>query len=42
MNADQFRGYDYDSGQHFSGRANGRSVSIYDYEDGQFYNYSVT
>ncbi len=41
LQGDQFNGYDYDTSSHFSGRVNGRSVSVYDYEHGQYFNYSI-
>jgi hypothetical protein len=41
LNASRFSGFDYDSQQHFTGNVNGRSVSLYDYETGRYYNYSI-
>ena len=37
----QFRGIDYGSGNYFSGTLNGHSISLYDYEVGQYFNYSI-
>ena len=37
----KFKGYDYHSRSHFSGTIRGRSISIYDYETGQYYNFSA-
>ena len=37
----RFTGYDYDTSSHYSGQVNGRSISIYDYEHGQYFNYSI-
>ncbi len=40
-NGQHFTGFDYGTGSHFSGRVSGRSVSLYDYEHGQHFNYSL-
>ena len=41
LGEDQFRGFDYGSGNHFSGSVNGFLISLYDYEFGQYFNYSM-
>ena len=41
VHGNNFDGYDYDSQRHFSGTVSGGSVSLYDYETGSYFNYSV-
>jgi hypothetical protein len=38
---DRFKGFDYQSGDHFSGRVNGRAVSLFDYGSSSYYSYTV-
>ena len=37
----KFKGFDYDTSSHFSGNVSGKSISLYDYEAGQYFNYSL-
>jgi hypothetical protein len=37
----KFDGYDYDTNSHFSGSVSGRSVSVFDYQDSRYYQYSI-
>lgn len=37
----RFTGYDYGSNSHFNGTVRGRSVSLYDYADSQYHNYTL-
>ena len=41
MNGNSFSGYDYESGSNFSGTVSGRTVQLYDYSEGRYFNYSV-
>jgi len=41
IHGNQFRGYDYASGAHFSGRVDTKAVSLYDYGKSKYFNYSV-
>jgi hypothetical protein len=34
-------GFDYDTNRHFNVNVSGQAVSVYDYEHGQYFNYSV-
>jgi hypothetical protein len=37
----RFTGYDYGSSAFFNGTVQGRNVSLYDYGDGRYHNYTV-
>ncbi len=41
LSGNRFKGYDYHTGSHFSGTIRGRSISLYDYETGHYYNFSA-
>jgi hypothetical protein len=41
MTDSHFSGYDFASRQHFHGQVSGSSVSVYDFEHGRHYQYSV-
>ncbi len=41
LDGHKFTGYDYHTSNHFSGEVNGKSISLYDYETGQYYNFSA-
>lgn len=36
-----FSGFDYESGEHFSGNVNSNSISFYDYDGSTYYNFSI-
>jgi hypothetical protein len=37
----QFSGFDYDTGSHFSGTVAGSQITLYDYENGRYYSYAA-
>jgi hypothetical protein len=37
----RFSGYDYASSQYFEARVRGRSVNLYDYETGSYYDFQI-
>ncbi|MGH2967382.1 MAG: hypothetical protein ACRDMH_18640 [Solirubrobacterales bacterium] len=37
----RFSGFDYSAGSHFNGAVRGRSVNLYDFGTGQYFNYSI-
>ena len=41
LNDNNFTGYDYDGSCHFSGSINGNNVSLYDYGESKYFNYSA-
>jgi hypothetical protein len=41
INEPQFSGYDYDSGNHFSGRVIGNRVTLYDHGEAGYFHYRV-
>ena len=41
LDGKKFSGFDYHTNSHFSGTVSGSSISLYDYETGRYYNYSV-
>lgn len=41
INGQNFSGYDYESGSHFSGHVSGSSIQLYDYNEGQYFQYSI-
>lgn len=38
---DLFTGFDYGSGHRFGGSVRGKSISVYDYEGGSYFNYII-
>ena len=36
-----FKGYDFGTSSHFSGTVNNNSISFYDYQTSEFYDYSI-
>ena len=40
MNGNNFHGFDYGTGSNFQGRVTGKTVWLYDYSDGQYFNYA--